>query len=166
MKLHFDGQHIQQLLALSENAQQRLGAPMHMVQTAFLRDDIDPQRLENLLANVDDFGMNPDVKPNEIDTQKIPVGLFLMADDGVFLKSQASGLEAEQAQCANVAWPKECDPDKTDFDTRWSIQNACFGSQISVEFLLKEQLLPILERDVDVVITLTPHSMAFAFPKR
>lgn len=82
-------------------------------------------------------GAWPDSK--NIDQSKIPPGLWLVGDHGIYLMSNGSpGLLLSGAgddEHHHIVYPRECNPDTMDFDDWYDAKNRIFGHDDGVEFL-------------------------------
>ena len=95
------------------------------------------------------------------DPTKIPAGLWLVGDQGVYLMSNATMSEGQKR--AELVYAAEVDPDKLDFDTWWANKRASFGGEDGVEFLEADLIESWLEstQGTTVQIRMTPESMEF-----
>jgi hypothetical protein len=61
--------------------------------------------------------------------QKTGPGLWLVGDHGVYLMPNTAD---EQR---TIAYARECDPARLDFDRWWAVKQASFGGDDSIEFI-------------------------------
>jgi len=61
-------------------------------------------------------------------------GLWLVGDEGVYLMPNSDG------DTRTIAYAKECDPTKLDFDEWWNVKRATFGGDDGVEFISLEEM--------------------------
>ena len=61
-------------------------------------------------------------------------GLWLVGDEGVYLMPNTEG------ETRTIAYAKECDPTKLDFDEWWNVKRASFGGDDGVEFISIEEI--------------------------
>lgn len=149
MILTFDREHLKRLLATSKAATER---------SPVLEQLYDPQyRKDGKVPAADAFP-----KPDEIDPNKIPPGLILVGDHGVYLLSNAH-VELPQGGKHDVAYALEANPTKLAFDDWWDAKNRSFGGDDGSEFIEHELIEKWLasKRGKHVKLALTPRSMRF-----
>lgn len=61
-------------------------------------------------------------------------GLWLVGDQGVYLMPNTVG------ETRTIAYAKECDPTKCEFDDWWNVKRATFGGDDGVEFISIEEI--------------------------
>jgi hypothetical protein len=61
-------------------------------------------------------------------------GLWLVGDQGVYLMPNT------ESETRTIAYAKECDPTKLDFDEWWQVKRATFGGDDGVEFISIEEI--------------------------
>ena len=84
-------------------------------------------------------------------------GLWLVGDQGVYLMPNT------EAETRTIAYAKECDPTKLDFDEWRGVKRATFGGDDGVEFISIEEI----ERISSVPSGAQPHSLCVDFtPER
>jgi hypothetical protein len=151
MRLHFDLALVRQLLDHSTAANERSSSLEQLYEGRFRRDGKEAD-LDNLTA--DNFPTADDVDP-----AKIPPGLWLVGDQGVYLMSNgrpALLVDADDTRHV-VAHAAEANPG-TGLDSWWGVKRAAFGGDDGVVFLE----LPFAEgllaraRDGRVCVDLTP----------
>jgi hypothetical protein len=76
-------------------------------------------------------------------------GLWLVGDDGVYLMSNGNPHQKL------VAYAKQCDPTKMEFDQWWAAKQATFGGDDGVEFID----LAAIPESGDIQIEMTPETM-------
>lgn len=98
---------------------------------------------------------------DDVDFARIPAGLYLVGDHGVYLMSNADRGAGDQGR-PPVAYARETNPNELEFDQWWSAKRASFGADDGVEFLdARESIEPWLERarGDTVQIDVTPTSI-------
>ena len=151
MRLHFDLALVQRLLNHSKAATERRPSLEQLYEGRFRRDGKDAD-LDNITnAN---FPIADDVDPT-----KIPPGLWLVGDQGIYLMSNGRPpLLVDPAGTRNLV-ARVAETDLTsDVDGWWEVKRAAFGGGDSVVFLelaFAEGLLA-RARDGRVCIDLTP----------
>jgi hypothetical protein len=85
-------------------------------------------------------------------------GLWLVGDEGVYLMPNTEGTTR------TIAYAKECDPTKLEFDDWWSVKRATFGGDDGVEFISIEEIDRISAgqpgaQPESLCITFTPNRM-------
>lgn len=132
----------------------------------FLRDDLDPDRRKAILAEAEN-GFNFDIQGDEIDHLKIPAGVWLVGDEGIYMMSNAKlsapgvldGPIEHAVQCFETDrrnWP--------DFDTRYDTKRRIFGGDDSVIFLPAEFIMAATEGKQVLLIDLTPSQVKLPSP--
>ena len=71
---------------------------------------------------------------DEIDHARVPAGLLLVGDQGVYLMSNADGGPNDPNRPGPV-YATDANPDLLDFNTWWGAKQASFGGDDGVEFL-------------------------------
>ena len=159
MRLHFDLAVTQRLLDHSKAAPERSPICDQLYEGRFRRDGKDAD-LDNLSA--DNFPTADDVDP-----MKIPAGLWLVGDHGIYLMSNGQPpLRLETGESLNiVAHAPEADP-RINPEGWWEAKRAAFGGDDGVVFLE----LPFVEgliargRDGRVCVDITPAQVEAVVP--
>ncbi len=159
MRLHFDLALVQRLLDHSKAATERRPSLDQLYEGRFRRDGQDAD-LENITAA--NFPTMDDVDP-----ARIPPGLWLVGDQGVYLMSNSRPpLLVDAADTRNVtAHAAETSP-AADPDGWWEVKRAAFGGDDGVVFLelrFVEGLIA-LGRDGRVCLDLTPEQVEVVAP--
>lgn len=144
MYLTFDAAHVARLIAVSEAAAERRPNFLQAASPGYLREDIPVARRLEIMTNVDGEGLCDSIAPEEIDSGKIPAGIWLVGDQGVYIMSNEAGDAAKSIEGGHVAYAREANPKTLDFDEWWSAKRESFGPDDGVDFLpvdfLKEHL--------------------------
>jgi hypothetical protein len=77
-------------------------------------------------------------------------GLWLVGDEGVYLMSNGSPFQGV------IAYAKQCDPNKMDFDAWWYVKEATFGGDDGVEFID----LAAIPESGDIEIEISPETLS------
>lgn len=73
--------------------------------------------------------------------EKTGPGLWLVGDQGVYLMSNGDpGLLSGEGSKNVVAYAKECDPTKLEFDEWWSAKQSTFGGDDGIAFIELEAI--------------------------
>lgn len=140
MILTFDSDHVLRLLAHSEAAPVRSPNLVQLVDPAFWRKDMDPERLEMLRKDAEkNSGLSFEAKLEDIDLSLIQPGLWLVGDHGVYLMSNG-GDSAKQLEGGNAAYAHEVNPEKLPFEEWWENKRASFGGDDGCEFIDAETI--------------------------
>ena len=88
-------------------------------------------------------------------------GLWLVGDDGVDLMPNTEGATR------TIAYAKECDPTKLEFDECWHAKRATFGGDDGVEFISIEEIERISSgtpnaQPLNLCINFTPKRMTIS----
>ena len=88
-------------------------------------------------------------------------GLWLVGDDGVYLMSNTEGATR------TIAYARECDPAKLEFDEWWHAKRATFGGDDGVEFISIEEIERISSgtpnaQPLNLCINFTPKRMTIS----
>ena len=159
MRLHFDLAVVRRLLDHSKAATERSPTCDQLYEGRFRRDGKDAD-LDNLSAS--NFPTADDVDPT-----KIPAGLWLVGDHGIYLMSNGRPpLRPESGDSLNiVAHAPEADP-RIDPEGWWEVKRAAFGGDDGVLFLelaFAEGLIA-RGRDGRVCVDLTPAQVEAVVP--
>lgn len=125
MRLHFDHALVARLLAHSLEATARRAALDQMLDPAYHLRTLKP-------------GTWP--SPEDIDATRIPAGLWLVGDEGVYLMSNGlPGFQREADGKSLIAYAREADP--TANPEAWhSVKCASFGGDDGCEFLSADSM--------------------------
>ena len=161
MRLHFDAALVRRLLDHSRAAATRRPTMDQLFEGRFRKDgqDVDLDRLP-----IDAWPTAADIDPS-----KLPAGLWLVGDQGVYLMSNGGpGLLIDPSGTANVvAHAAEADPAKQP-DSWWEVKRISFGGDDGVTFLdlgFAEALIQA-GRSGMVCIDLTPDAAKVVMPRR
>ena len=161
MRLHFDLAVTQRLLDHSKAATERSPTCDQLYEGRFRRDGKDAD-LDNLSA--DNFPTAEDVDP-----AKIPPGLWLVGDQGIYLMSNGQpSLRPEVGDSLNiVSHAPEADP-RVNPEGWWDAKQAAFGGDDGVVFLELPFAEGLIARGCNgqVCIDLTPAQVAAVVPTR
>lgn len=100
----------------------------------------------------------PDSK--NVDTTKVPAGLWLVGDQGVYLMSNGTpgdriSVEGDGGPGRErhfVAYAAECNPDKLEFDDWWDAKNRIFGGDDGSDYLPLSMFEKVLGLDDDAKV--------------
>lgn len=140
MLLTFDSDAVEKMLDQTEAAEgQRRGNFEQNYNVAFLRDDLPPERRAVLLAAAED-GFSDEIDPDaDIDPAKIPAGIWLVGDQGVYIIPNTTTFDT-------VAYADQVNPKTLPFDTWWEAKRASFGPDDGCEFLPSAEIRKGLEK--------------------
>lgn len=142
MKLHFDRALVERLLAHAEAAATHSPTLDQLSSPAYQK-----VRVIGRIPTLDD-----------IDDTRIPAGLMLVGDQGVYLMSNGNPCLPDPTGAPNlVAYAKEADPRGSSSDW-YAVKRASFGGDDGTEFLSAEVIRQALEATGDgpVWIDVTP----------
>lgn len=129
MKLHFDHALVTRLLAHAEAAIEHTPTYDQLYDPTCLRPGVQTR--------------HPTYE--DIDRTKIPAGLMLVGDQGVYLMSNGHpGLPGENGVANLVAYAEEADP-KTSSDDWYDVKRTAFGGDDGAEFLSADSIRKALE---------------------
>ena len=159
MRLHFDQALVRQLLEHSKAATERRPSFDQLYEGRFRRDGKD--------VDLDTLGSDNFPTADDVDSTRIPAGLWLVGDQGIYLMSNGRPpLLVDPADTRNVtARAAETNP-AVDPDGWWEVKRAAFGGDDGVVFLE----LPFVEglialgRDGTVCLDLTPKQIEVVVP--
>ncbi|MCW3782508.1 DUF3085 domain-containing protein [Defluviimonas salinarum] len=160
MRLTFDSDHLERLLDLSEASGNRRANLEQLVDPAFWREDLDPARRTLLEEEIRLHGLAFSAMNTDIDPGKVPAGLHLVGDHGVYIMSNAPIEDVRAAGVDHVAYAAEANPAKVPFDDLWEIKRASFGGDDGVEFLGAEDVRAGIVPGHPYVIDLSPTTIA------
>lgn len=147
MNLTFDAEHARALLVISEESTNRRPNFEQLHEPQFWRDDMAPERRAALQKDIDENGFAMDVNIDDIDCSKIPAGLWIVGDHGVYLMSNVTSEEAKAAPVAHVCYADEVNPEKMPTEEWHDNKVVIFGGDDGVEFISAEELDGALEGD-------------------
>ena len=128
MRLHFDQALVRQLLDHSKAATERSPSYDQLYEGRFRRDGKD--------ADLDTLGSDNFPTADDVDPTRIPVGLWLVGDQGIYLMSNGKpALLVDPADTRHVvAHAAEANP-AAGVDGWWEVKRAAFGGDDGVVFL-------------------------------
>jgi hypothetical protein len=166
VKLTFDKKHVAQLLEISKKADNPTPIFEQVLTPEYWRDDLDPDRRALLDAEISDTGFAFSARPEDVDPAKVPRGLILVGDQGVYLMSQQSNEEVKAMGVSHVAYANEIDPTKMASDDWYDNKRAAFGGDDGTIHLPAEHVEAGLRLPGDhFVIELTPTQYGIVAPK-
>lgn len=126
----------------------------------FWRTDMTSARRAVLNAEIAEHDLAFSTTEDDLDLSKIPPGLMLVGDHGVYIISNASYDEVIASGVPHVAYAAEVNPETMEFDAWWEAKKASFGSDDGADFLAESEILSGLNSDKPYVIILTPDDMS------
>jgi hypothetical protein len=163
MLLTFDADHVLKLLELSERAESRWPSLEQLVVADFWREDLASERRAVLDAELKEKGFAFSARNSDVDGRRVPPGLILVGDQGVYLMSNAPMEHVIQTLkpqgLKHVAYAAEANPDTLSFDEWWSAKRRSFGRDDGAEFLAAESLRPHLRPGGRFHLDVTPESI-------
>lgn len=144
--IHFDADLVRAQLEVSRSAEKRRGSFEQNYSIQYLRQDLPADVREKLILNADEDGFNFDIDPqSQIDEDKIPVGLWIVGDQGIYMMTNGVELDKPKDARIPVAYAKECDPEKMDFDDWYDRKRMIFGGDDGVIFVPEEMIAQTLK---------------------
>jgi hypothetical protein len=134
MILHFSIADVMKLLEHSKNAPKHAPNMEQRYSGEFLKEGIEKPK---------DFDFN--IKEEDLDFSKIPPGLWLVGDQGIYLMSNGNPHFHDPAQPDSpehsfVVYPKECNPKTLPFDEWYYNKREAFGGDDGCEFISQEAI--------------------------
>lgn len=120
--LRFNKADVTTLLDHARNCERHGAAYDHLYDPRYRKDGKTPQK-----------GHFP--KPDEIDDSKIPWGLFLVADEGVYLMSNGEPRDIVSGNRSRVAYAEQCNPNTMESDALHDSKTAIMGGDDQSLFL-------------------------------
>jgi len=121
-----------------------------MFQGVYRRDgkDADPDTIEEWPT------------PDDVDLTKIPAGLQLVADQGVYLLSNGSPRDIVDGETSRVAYAKDMDPDNEQDNNDWyETKRHVMGGDDQAMFIPLDWVTPQLEKGKTVKIWVKTNGM-------
>lgn len=173
----FNAAHVRHLLALSRAATERMPTFGQLGDPDYWRDDMTDERREMLMDELEDEGFPMSVTQDDVDRTKLPAGLLLVGDQGIYLMSQDSIENVKAAAVADPAFAEavkgipthhaafahEANPDTMTPMACFDAKRAIFGGDDGVEFLDAESLDIPLEGDT-LTIDITEEAIIVMAP--
>ena len=160
MHLTFDTDHIVALLKASIESKTRLASPAQMADPAMWRSDMEPGRLEVLQAEITEYGLPLSIKLEEVNTDLVGPGLWLIGDIGIYIMSNIPADELRAGGLNHVAYAQESDPSKVSRDEWVRVKHQAFGMDDGIEFLEGKKVAAGLQEGVPYKIFVSPYAMA------
>lgn len=155
----FDSQKIRALIEHAKASTQRRISYDQMCDPSLWRDDLPPELRATMLAEIDGNGFSSLVQNDHIDQAKIPAGLMLVGDEGVYIMSNGIASPEMVAEKSHVAQCFETDPTLVDADVAYMNKVSIFGGDDGVEFLAIEAIEPHLDREI-LELDITPEAIS------
>jgi hypothetical protein len=146
MRLTFSSDHLLELLRLSEAAHERIAAPDQIFDPDCWWDDMDPDLRAEAKAMLSEEEEDlPPIDRSHVDPRKVPAGLWLVGDHGVFLAPNVE-VPALEVEGRLAAYAREADPTLL-AEKEWrAFKEATFGPEDGVDFIsaasLREAHIP------------------------
>lgn len=166
MRLSFDADHLRALLALSRDAERRSPVLEQVLDPAFWRKDLTPERRVLLDREIASDGLAFSARTDDVDPGLIGPGLILVGDQGVYLMANLPNEEVKAAGVPHVAYADEVNPELLPFEEWWGAKRASFGPDDGTVFLSEgdlEALSRVLEGG-KLLLDLTPDQIAILAP--
>lgn len=165
----FDAAKVREALEMSKAADKRRGSFTQNYSVEYLREDLAPDVLKSLREGADGEGFNFGIKVEEhIDETKIPVGLWLVGDQGIYLMTNGPRPRNEDGSLSaqGLAYAEEADPTTMSNEDCWEAKQALFGGDDGVEFIDEDAVEEALRLSGDKVrIHITPESISLVVPE-
>ncbi len=159
MPLTFNADHVRFLLEESRKSDNRRPTYGQLADPQYWRDDMDPERRKSMEAQFKKEGFAGDVVLDDIDRTKIPAGLNLVGDQGIYLMSNAEVEPENGSGFSHVCYAKEADHEKMDPDECYDAKRAIFGGDDGVEFIAADDLDDALDGEF-LKIDMSPEHFA------
>ncbi len=128
MRLHFDQALVRQLLDHSKAATERSPSYDQLYEGRFRRDGKD--------ADLDNLGSDNFPTADDVDPTRIPPGLWLVGDQGVYLMSNGKPALLVDPADTRTSWPTPPRRTPPPASTAWwEVKRAAFGGDDGVVFL-------------------------------
>ena len=133
----------------------------------FLRDDLPAERRAQIIESADDDGFSMSIDPQaEIDASKIPAGIFLVGDDGIYIMSNAADQEKGADGKLPLAYADEANPETMSGEAVYDAKRRIFGGDDGVDFLPAAMIASALDRCGDqLVIEMTEMGIRVMIPE-
>lgn len=165
MRITFDRDHAQKLLELSVATETPMPLFEHVVDPKYWRDDLPEDRRTLLENEAKEDGFAFSATSDDVDRSKLPRGLILVGDQGVYLMSQASRAEVDAAGVSHVAYARQIDPTALPFDEWYDAKRTAFGGDDGTMLLPQEDLERLLGHSGKTIdMELTPDRLGFYEP--
>lgn len=164
MRLTFDADLARAYLELSRKSADRRPNFSQLLDPDLWRDDMDPELRRLALADLERDGYTQRVDSTLVDPLKVPVGLWLVGDQGVFLRSNAPIEEVDAAGHKRVAYADEVNPETMEFDDWYAAKRRSFGGDDGVDFLSEENLEVLKLGAKTLEIDISEDSFAILLP--
>ena len=164
MILTFDANAAHDLLKASRNSKNRRPVMDQFCNPEFWRDDLDPAKRTQMLEGLEKNGYPSGIEEKDVDPAKIPAGIWLAGDKGVYLMSNAPIEDVRKAGIKHVVYAREVNPE-TMKTHDWQIaKEASFGGDDGCDFIDEKTLEQALGNDT-LKIDITRESMSFVIPR-
>lgn len=135
MQMKFDADHLRKLLDLSKAADERRPNLVQMCSPEFWRDDMDLARRAALEEDAKEFGITFEARIEDVDTDKVLPGLWLVGDSGVYMMSNAPQSDVDASSVPHVCYAQHANPEVDDPADVYDAKRAMFGGDDGCEFL-------------------------------
>ena len=164
-RLTFDGEHVAELLDLSsQSTSRKTNLTQAVFSSEFWRDDLPPERRALLEHELHSEGGAWSATEADTDPAKVPAGLFLVGDHGIYLMANIPIKDVKSSGISHVCYAREADPNTMDSETLYNAKTAIFGGDDGVEFLPAEFVLNVLNETNAFTICLTEEGIKRDLP--
>lgn len=171
MILRFDARQVMSLIELSENTKERTPNLEQLIEPQFWRDDMAPARREELMNTPEVMRLGT-VSLDDIDPTKIPAGLHLVGDHGVYLMANVSNemsTVAMEGKGGHVAFAFEANPNALSADEWLESKRNSFGPDDGCDFIdattLRENVEDSIRRGKPFRLDITPEAISIVVPQ-
>ena len=167
MILTFDGIAVREMLEISKASTKRQPNFEQVVDPAYWRDDLPAERRKKLDASLED-GISFEATADDVDPAKIPAGIWLVGDQGVYIMANVDNDEviAKRGEGEHVTYAAEVNPHLLP-DEWYDAKRDSFGPDDGCMFLSAETMQGWADSgSVELLMNLTPEEIAIYGAKR
>ena len=151
MILNFDCKHVMRLLKHSIASTTRRVTFAQQYEEKYWNTAMSPERYQELRMAIDNDRF-PNFQDEDFDYSKIPSGLWLVGDEGVYLMS--NGHLKVQEDMSHVCYAEECNPLTMEFEDWRFTKDQSFGADDGVDFIPAASLIKVLQLEGEQTLSI------------
>ena len=162
MHATFNTAHVKILLEASKASHNRIPSLEQIFKPEFWKETMTPHRKKLLLEEIETSNFPFSATLEDVDETKIPAGLWLVGDEGIYLMSNAPSEEVKLKTQKHVAYAKEANPEVMNREDCDHAKLAIFGGDDGCDFISIDLIEKVLNASgKNFVIDITPEAIGF-----
>lgn len=165
MIVTFDAKRVATLLELAKNAKVRKASYAQTSDPSLWRDDLDPELRKKMLEEIHENGYSFKAGHEHVDPAKIPAGLWLVGDEGIYLMPNCDLPQELINAGEHIAMARETDAKILGSQEEAHMAKlSIYGGDDGVDFLPAAGIAPYLQGEI-LELDITPEGIMLLLPE-